>query len=132
VNQEELENGLMTMFLSGNEPLLKDLRDQYSNSRIKLRKYTGAGFYTYFTIKQDTKPLVNRMNFEITDISATVRKVKYALGFVLFIRNGYIDWLEGYTMSLDDWPDDYSNVELFYSYPEGKRDYNELRKKWLK
>ena len=130
MNQEQLEIVLMDMFLSGNEPVLKDLRDQYKNSQIKSRQFTGAGFYTYFKTKPGIAPLANKKNFEITDISAKVGKVEDALGFVLFVRDGYISWLEGYTMALDDWPHDYSNVDLIYNYPEGNRDFVELKKKW--
>jgi hypothetical protein len=130
MNQEQLEKKLMEMFLHGDEPVLEKLREQYRNSETKSRKYTGVGFYTYFKILSGIAPLISIKNFEITDVTATLDQKDHALGFVLFIRDGYISWLEGYTMAIDDWPDDYSKMNLVYSGPDGKRDLNKLISRW--
>jgi hypothetical protein len=131
MNQEKLEQKLMDMFLSGNEPILETLRTQYKNSTINSREFTGVGFYTHYLVNPKTAISTNKKSFELTDITATISKMEDALGFVLFVRDGYISWLEGYTIALDFWPTDYSDVNLIYNYPEGKRDLNILQKRWL-
>jgi hypothetical protein len=57
-------------------------------------------------------------------------EIKEAFGFVLFIENGYLSFLEGYTLSSDIWPDEYSNVMLVYNGPGGTRDIEKLKTKW--
>ena len=67
--------------------------------------------------------------FQITDMFAGVGTIKNALGFILFVKNGYLLMLEGYTIT-SIWPEDYSKVTLFYDGPNRNRDFNKLMLKW--
>jgi hypothetical protein len=130
MNQEEFEKKLMDKLLNGDDIVLKSLMEQYLSSKIKSRDFTGAGFYTFFTVKSGIAPIVGRKNFEIDDVFANYNKIDGAFGFVLFIRNGYLSSLEGYTLVSDIWPNDYSGVVLIHDGPGGKRDFVKLRTKW--
>jgi hypothetical protein len=130
MNHIQFEKKLMEMILAGNHPILEELRNQYLTSTIESRKFTGGGFYTHFRIKNGTKPLVGEKTFQIGDVDASLGDIKEAMGFVLFIKNGYLSFLEGYTLTIDTWPNDYSNVSLIYDGPEGTRDLKKLETKW--
>ena len=75
------------------------LRAQISNISILCRKNTGAGFFTYFSIEKDSAPQI-RSDTRDCCVVAKVNGVENALGFILWLKDGYIDFLEGYTMAL--------------------------------
>ncbi len=109
--QEKLENRIMEKLLVSFHPVAVILRNQYQNSEINSREFTGAGFFTHFSVKNgiDAAP---KKSFEIGGVYADIGRIKDAIGFVLFIRDGYIDWLEGYTLSVNSWPDTYKHIKL--------------------
>jgi hypothetical protein len=123
-SQKELEKKIMEMLLTNEHSVAKILKHQYEHSEIKSRKFSGAGFFTKFKIENgiDVAP---KKNFEIGGVSADVGDNKGVLGFLLFIRDGYLDWLEGYTMGIDFWPDIYKDVVLKFDDPKGITDYQE-------
>ncbi len=67
----------------------------------------------------------------VGDMNGCVDGVNGELGFVLFITNGFIDFLEGYSTTLDIWPND-KEIELLYDGANGKRDYEKLKSSWEK
>jgi hypothetical protein len=126
MDQTDFEKNVMETILKGNHPVLASLRNQYVNSIIERREFTGAGFYTYFRINEGIPPLINRGNFEITDIVVKLGGNRNAIGVVLFIRDGYLKFLEGYTLASEEWPQHYLDVELEYNSPNGNRNLKEL------
>ena len=136
IDQEDFEKKLMLMLLAGNNFTLSELRFQYENSQVKFREFTGVGFFTHFSTKSEIKPLAKR-NFEFGDICGDLGGTKCAMGFFLFVRDGYLDWIEGFTFSIDEWPDNYFGVDLYYvdDNPKGNirtniRDLSYLIKKF--
>lgn len=63
-------------------------------------------------------------------MDGTVDGVDYAVGFVLFITNGRIEMLEGYTALIDIWPMNEEEIKLSYNTKE-ERDISSLKTKWL-
>lgn len=122
--QEQLEKKLMEMLLTNPHPVAKILMNQYQHSKITSTEYSGAGFFTNFKVKYNVEK-APKNNFEITGIVADIGEQKDALGFVLFIRDGYIKMLEGYTLLIDFWPDNYKDVVLKFIDPKGITAYNE-------
>lgn len=130
MNQQELENKAMEMLLAGDDPVLEGLRNQYLNSKVKSREFTGAGFYTYYEISPGIPRVAVGNNFEFTDVIASQGSVDPAMGFWVFIRDGYLLQLEGFTFLLDEWPSDYVDITLYYAETGGPRDLKKLRAKW--
>jgi hypothetical protein len=123
--QEEFEKKIMEMLLNSPHPMAKLLINQYEHSKIKSRNYSGAGFFTYFKVNDGIKE-APKQSFEIGGVYADIGDVNDAMGFMLFIRNGFIDWLEGYTLTIDYWPDSYKDVvELKYNDERGITDYSD-------
>ncbi len=126
----EFEKKLMETLLAGDDPTLEGLRHQYLNSNVKKRQFTGAGFFTNFSVKDGIEPVAKGKTFQIDDIDASMGSAEGAIGFILFVEKGYLSMLEGYTLSSDVWPDDYSDVSLVYLGPGGKRDLEKLKAEW--
>lgn len=131
MEHNELANIVMEMLLRGDDTVLTILREQYKSARIVSEKCNNAGFYITYQIN-DAPIIPNEYNrtFQIGDLNGLVDNINGAVGFVLFVKNGYIIMLEGYTNILDQWPESDSQIELQYSTEQ--RDYVSLRKKWMK
>ena len=126
----ELEQKVMDMLLAGDDPVLEELRNQFFDSKVEHRDFTGVGFFTGYQVREGIPPVLNAKNFEIDDVIASHETLKFPFGFILFIRNGYLSTLEGYTFGDDTWPENYINVILKYNTPDGKRDVQKLRAQW--
>lgn len=123
--QEEFEAKIMEMLLTSENPVAKILKNQYDHSEVKSRKYSGAGFFTHFRVEAGAMPAPKK-SFEVGGVSADIGDIKDALGFLLLIRGSFIDWLEGYTLSVDDWPENYKDVVLKFDNPNGIADYEKI------
>ena len=87
---------------------------------MKSREPTGVGFFTEFTLAPDATPLPSSLrSVKIDDVMATVGDSKIDVGFILFIKEGLIQMLEGYTFE-DSWPEKLDGMSLYYSDPERK------------
>jgi len=122
----QLEQELMKMLLDGDDPVLVVLREQLRVATVLERKMTGAGFYTDFSVSPIAPRCVEHLSFEIADLIARLKGAEHGAGFVLFIREGQLKMLEGFTFD-EPWPDQITEYKL--SYVKGQRDWNEVRQK---
>ena len=113
-----LEKEVMGMLLQGENSVLAMLYQQYLVSTVKKRELTGVGFFTTFVAPKGISS-VNNYSFTFGDVVAEMDGLKHGVGFVLFVTNGIIDILEGYTYD-EPWPDKITNLQL--SYMKDKRD----------
>jgi hypothetical protein len=78
--------------------------DQLAAARVENRRMTGVGVFVDLLIVGHAAG-VEQVN---TEISASYRTRLDAprdlVGFTLFIRNGYLSFLEGYTFGDGKWP----------------------------
>lgn len=73
--------------------------DQLSRLTVSRRENTGAGFFTYFSLNNTSDDeLPNLLDLHV---EAEINGVKDGLGFILWIKDGHMDNLEGYTLALD-------------------------------
>jgi hypothetical protein len=99
---EELEKRTMDLLLKGDHPFLATLREQYHGSTVRQRDFSGVGFFTFFDVPSHsvrTAPL----NFELGDVGLELSGVDHGVGVVLFVRGGYLSFLEGFTYD-EPWP----------------------------
>ena len=115
--QVELEKIVMEMLLFGDDPILEQLREQYKNTTIESRKFNGVGFFTNYVIDKKIPPLggITRMIFG--DVYADFGELE-KLGFIVFISNGYLSTLEGFS-HIDKWPEDVTGIEPYYVWNYG-------------
>lgn len=114
----ELEDRVLAALLDGNHPVLDKLRQQRLVVTVENRELTGAGFYTNLAVPRDILPrATNRSVLRIGDVVASADNLKHGAGFMLYVQDGYLQLLEGFSYE-EPWPD---NVGQFaVSYESGK------------
>jgi hypothetical protein len=105
-----IEREAIDILLEGNAVLQSQLR----LVRSVARSATGAGVYVVFELDNFADPLEEKTSFHIADVFAT-SSVCEEIGFILFVKNGLIEYLEGYTHS-GAYPS-YENCEYSLSRP---------------
>ena len=128
---EELINRVMDLLLSGESNILHILKKQFQNCNIKKIEETGSGVYVDFEIKDQSLRLEfddTKGSFAFGDVYGTVDNFFGAVGFVLFVKNGYITTLEGYSNIPSSWCKVSADIPL--GYDEEKRNIAELEKTW--
>jgi hypothetical protein len=119
------EQPVLDKLIAGAHPVLAVLRKQAEMARVSSREYTGAGFYCNFDVPPSAPLLPMPGNFHISDVSAVVDGLQRGAGFVLFVRDRRISFLEGYSYD-EPWPKRIRAFELAYAkdprqleFPEG-------------
>jgi hypothetical protein len=80
--------------------------DQLAVARAANRRMTGVGIFVDLLIAEKAAR-VDLINTEISEGHRTLLDAPRDLvGFTLFIRGGYLSFLEGYTFGDVKWPDD--------------------------
>ena len=127
----KLANRVIEMLLNGEDEMLSLLRNQYENADIISEEDNEVGFYINYQVKNENI-ITKKYNttFQIGDVDGIVNGLQGAVGFILYIKNGYLMMLEGYTNLINKWPETDSQIEL--SYDTVERDYGLLKKIWEK
>jgi hypothetical protein len=86
---------------------------------------TGAGFYTTFAIPAETRALADNHSFTYGDVIAEIPGLEFGAGFLLFVRNGVLQMLEGYCYD-EPWPESILDFKLAYISGEN-RDMKNVR-----
>jgi hypothetical protein len=77
-------------------PELADaLGSQQAKIRVTDRESTGAGFYTTLDVSQRSP--IKGVASPLGDVGATIVGLRHGMGFLLWLRNGHIHRLEGYS-----------------------------------
>ena len=87
------------------------IRQQLARATVKERRFSGVGFFTDFDVPPDASVRRDLPNMEIGGVEAKFPGLQHGAGFVLFIRNGVVRMLEGYTYD-EPWPDKTDEFEL--------------------
>jgi hypothetical protein len=112
-----LESAVLNKLLEGNHPALGTLRDQLRVATVRSRRLTGAGFFTEIELPPET--ILARMSpdsFQFGDVEASIPGLQHGAGFLVYIRNGMLQLLEGYSYE-EPWPQRTDVFELRYSEP---------------
>lgn len=128
---EKLIGRVMNLLLNGEVEVLKILAHQYERSEVKEIEESGKGIFVSFKVDDEIMPLSNnvKQNFAFGDVNGVIDGVEGAVGFILFIRNGYLDTLEGYANIPGSWDSLTEDIPLVYMDHQ-KRNLKELEKKW--
>lgn len=114
MTQEELENAVMNAYISSlNNSDAKILQQQYLSASVLRREFTGVGFYIDFKVDRSAPRLTSNKSPELPGVYASIDGLQYGAGFELFIENGEIVLLEGYTYD-EKWPTELKGVEIYY------------------
>ena len=103
----------MDLLLTGDDPTLKILREQYRLADVIKRELTGVGFFITFAVPSKATRLEGSESIHIGDVEAQTKELQHGAGFVLHIRNGVIECLEGYSYD-EPWPVCFEDFHLSY------------------
>lgn len=118
----ELVERIMDMLLAGNHEVLALLRKQYRVAEVISEEKSEVGFFVKFHVEKYQMDLPNyRQTFQIGDVGGMLNGIEEAVGFVLFIKDGVIEMLEGYTCAIEKWPQNDSDIVLNY-HSAGERE----------
>lgn len=99
-----LENGVLEAIVQGRPQSEQCLREQLQQSELGSREFNGYGLFTNFVVAEQVPrcPGLDR-----TLLASGLVDDKLC-GFILWIRDGKIDFLEGYPLGGDSWPENES------------------------
>lgn len=112
-----LEQAVMQELLDGDDDILSILREQLKAAQVVKRELTGMGFYTTFEVSADAARAGDQ-TFKFGDVVASLPGLKHGAGFLLYVKLGVLQMLEGYSYD-EPWPQETSEFKL--SYTSGQR-----------
>jgi hypothetical protein len=121
-----LEDAVLRKLLEGGRQWLSVLRAQFNVAQVSSREHTGTGFYTDFSVPHEAPALPNEPSFRFGDVSAEINDLLYGAGFLVVVKDGYLDYLEGYSYE-EPWPENIHAFHVYYSNSKD-RDEDELEK----
>jgi hypothetical protein len=109
----ELERRVLQFLLEEDSEENRVLSEQLTGCSLESRERNGYGFFTNFQVAEDA-PDSARTDFELGDVSVVISG--QLCGFILFVREGRIAFLEGYPLGGDEWPSS-ENIEKVMRFP---------------
>jgi hypothetical protein len=105
----ELENAVLEEMVRQAPADLFSLEEQLRGVSALSRNNTGAGFYTKLVPKKTTTPVNAKI---IGNVFADVKGLNHPMTFILFIRDGVVDTLEGAAVDDSTTDIDFSKVQF--------------------
>jgi hypothetical protein len=121
-----LQKQVLEMLLNGDDEVLAILREQAKHGSVTSNKETGVGFYAEFVVPSEKQRTPGCQTFRLTDVHGTAAGVNHGLGFVLFVNDGALAGLEGYTYD-EPWPNEIRELKLTY-WEGSSRNMDSLKK----
>lgn len=78
-------------------PATDGLRDQFEAAQVTAFENTGAGFFSTVTVPPEAPRIPE--NSPLDAATANVDGIDHGMGFLVFLENGYVSLIEGYTHS---------------------------------
>lgn len=108
-----LEQAVLVKLLSGESERDGILHKQIFALRVIEREMTGVGFFTRFSMPDDVPKLPDAATFQFGDVAAEINGLERSAGFLLFVKQGAVYMLEGYTYG-EPRPQDIHGFHLYY------------------
>ena len=106
-----LERAVLQAFAEPLDSLQREhLTEQIASASVSRRENTGAGFFTYFHVGDDLRSSLP--DLKDREVAAEVAGLQHGMGFILWIKDGRIDCLEGYSYEEATTPIVWETVEF--------------------
>lgn len=109
-----IERDAIRLLLESNDGLLRQLNCVKEVSRTE----SGAGIYVMFELDERAERMEGGGSFHLADVFATSPHCD-EIGFILFVKDGLIEYLEGYVYS-DIYPS-YEGCDFFLNRQQANR-----------
>ncbi|MCG8422122.1 MAG: hypothetical protein MJE77_29720 [Proteobacteria bacterium] len=103
--------------------LLKDVELNTTKSEVNFekamvidREFTGVGFLTEFERSQELKLFADDVSLRWGKVGARLNASKLETGYVVYVDNGYLTAVEGYSYG-DEWPEVITSFTLYEFRP---------------
>lgn len=106
----DLVDEVMECLLDGDHRYLEILREQYHRAETDT-EVSGSGLFVDLAVPSGTETLPFAEDFHFGDVEATMDGLAHGMGFVLFVRDGVISELEGYTYE-EPFPETITNLRV--------------------
>jgi hypothetical protein len=110
-----LESDVLQAIMDAHPDQADLILTQLDHATIASRRRTGVGFFLNFAVSPPT--LFEPANFELNDVYGDLEGLEHGAGFLLFIRKGKLDFLEGHTFGDEDWPAAIGDYEIAIRSP---------------
>ena len=100
----DFERAVLEMMADGETPQLRRLREQLASCVVRSREFTGVGFFTSLEVDRASVAPVEGLPTPFGDVHAEIEGLAHGAGFLLWIKDGYVDALEGHSYG-EPWPD---------------------------
>lgn len=98
-----LVNRLLPLLLEGDHRALAALRNQWRYARVGTITLSGSGFFASIEVPPRL-PKVEPSQMSGGSAAIELTGAPHGAGCVLFVRDGHLSMLEGYTYEGDEWP----------------------------
>jgi hypothetical protein len=112
----DLEILVLQHLLAGDDPVLAALRGQVDSVVVKSRDWSGAGFMTAFSVLESAPQARANLRAYIGDVYADINGLRDGAGFILFIEDGRLNFLEGFSPS--EWGEPLPLKRLYCVHPK--------------
>ena len=110
----EFEHAIIEKIIQGCVQDYKILSVQLENCQVSGREMTGCGFFTELEVDRSMAQPVVGDSTNLSGVGAKIPGLRHGAGFVLFLKGGYFDFLEGFSYE-ELWPSSIEKFELFLS-----------------
>jgi hypothetical protein len=107
----ELVGRLIPALLSGQQPVHAVLLEQFNQATIREIELTGVGFFVEFDTPTDV-PLTTPSDITGGHAEIVLEGVPNGAGCILWVCEGRLSTLEGFTYGDEGWPDDARVVRI--------------------
>ena len=97
----QLERAVLEFICSAYPSDRAALEAQLATAILQSRENTGCGFFTRFTVDRSSSPPLTGERLR-NGPELRIDGMKYGMGFILWLKQGYADCLEGYANGDDD------------------------------
>src|SRR5712691_3700406 len=98
----QLEETVMRLLLSGDEPALAALRMQYEVAEVESIEFSGVGAFVNYRVP-NSAPLASPTNFVLDDVELELEQLEHSAAVLLFVRDGKLSMLE-FAAIVGPWP----------------------------
>lgn len=109
----ELEKRVIQKFLDDKSLELIKRNINLDLINVDERELTGAGFLTQLTHCNELKVTYTTQSYQWGKLGAKLNESNIDTGYLIYVDNGYINTIEGYTYGGEEWPFKVTKIETY-------------------